>query len=206
MPTQFIETQFPPEISYGSKGGPGFSTTIFTADSGAEQRNINWQDARARYDVSHGIKDVEDMNVILAFFYNVKGMAIGFRYKDWADYTLTDELIGTGGASPQTDWQITKTYTVGSENYVRDIKKIVANTLVVKVNSVTLTVTTHYTIDINTGIISFTGGNEPGNGEDVEVTCEFDVPVRFDTDQMEITQEAWQLETWDSIPLVELKL
>jgi uncharacterized protein (TIGR02217 family) len=204
MPTQFVEERFPPNISYGSKGGPGFSTTVFTSDSGVEQRNINWQDARARYDVSHGIKDVDDMDAILAFFYNVKGMAIGFRYKDWADYQLIDEQIGTGDGS-DTTFQITKTYTVGSEDYVRQIKKIVSDPApVVKVNDVTLTVTTDYTINADTGIITFV--TPPGNGLSVKVTCEFDVPVRFDTDNMEITQEAWRLETWDSIPLVELKL
>lgn len=203
MPTQFIEQQFPPNISYGSKGGPGFSTTVFISDSGAEQRNINWQDARARYDVSHGIKDIDDMDAILAFFYNVKGMAIGFRYKDWADYQLVDEPIGTGDAS-ETVFQIIKTYTVGSEDYVRDIKKIVDGTLVVKVDGVTQTLTTDYTVNINTGVITFVLP-VPLN-DVVTVTCEFDVPVRFDTDQMDITQEAWRLETWDSIPLVELKL
>ncbi|WP_342269927.1 DUF2460 domain-containing protein [Rickettsia endosymbiont of Orchestes rusci] len=48
--------QFPPEISYGSKGGPQFSTDIVTTFSGHEQGNINWQEALSRYDISSGIK------------------------------------------------------------------------------------------------------------------------------------------------------
>lgn len=205
MPTQFVEQRFPSDISYGSKGGPGFSTTVFTADSGAEQRNINWQDARARYDVSHGIRDKTDMDTVLAFFYNMKGRAIGFRYKDWADYQLVSQQIGVGDGADAT-WQIIKTYVVGSETYTRDIKKIVAASVSVTVNSVLKVETTDYTLDYNTGIITFGGGDIPGVGETIVVSCEFDVPVRFDTDEMEITQEAFLLETWDSIQLVELKL
>jgi uncharacterized protein (TIGR02217 family) len=205
MPTQFVEQQFPSDISYGSKGGPGFSTTVFTADSGAEQRNINWQDARARYDVSHGIRDKTDMDTILAFFYNMKGRAIGFRYKDWADYQLVSGEIGPGDGVDAT-WQIVKKYTVGSETYTRELKKIVANTVTVIVEGVTKVETTDYTLDYNTGIITFGGGDIPALADNIVVSCEFDVPVRFDTDEMEITQEAWNLETWDSIQLVELKL
>lgn len=206
MPTQFIESpRFPDDISYGSKGGPGFSTSVFTANSGAEQRNIQWQDARARYDVSHGIRDKADMDVILAFFYNVKGKAIGFRFRDHADYQIVGQNIGTGDGADPT-WQIIKTYVVGTETYTRLIKKIVASTVSVTVNGVPKVETTDYTVDYNTGIITFGGGDIPGVGEAIVVSCEFDVPVRFDTDEMEITQEAFLLETWDSIQLVELKL
>lgn len=200
--TTFVEQQFPPEISYGSKGGPSFSTDVFTATSGAEQRNINWELSRCRYDVSHGIKTRAQMDDIIEFFYAMKGKAIGFRFKDWSDYTLTDGQIGVG-TGVLTTFQIKKLYTVGSETYSRNLKKIVASTLVVKVNGVTKTITTDYTVDLNTGIITFVVA--PTNTHPVTATCEFDVPVRFDTDEMNITQEAFELETWDSIPLVEIK-
>lgn len=207
MPTAFIEQRFPPDISYGSKGGPSFSTTVFAAASGFEQRNINWEVARCKYDVSHGIRDKEDMDTILEFFYAVRGRATGFRFKDWADYQLAQELIGTGNGT-QTQFQIIKTYAAGSETYVRTIRKIVTPAVgppvipfEVFVND-TL-VTTGYTVDYNTGIITFSSA--PTAGHTVKVTCEFDVPVRFDTDEMPITLEAFELETWDGIPLVEIK-
>lgn len=207
MPTAFVEQRFNVDISYGSKGGPSFNTTVFEATSGYEQRNINWSQARCVYDVSQGIRDKTDMEEILEFFYAMRGKATGFRYKDWADYQLTQELIGTGDGT-KTAFQIIKTYSAnGSAPYVRTIRKIVAPDanipLQVYVNDVLKTVTTDYTVDLNTGIITFTAA--PSASATIKVTCEFDVPVRFDTDQMTITEEAWNLETWDDIPLVEIK-
>lgn len=216
MPTAFLEERFPPEISYGSKGGPEFNTSVFEAASGYEQRNKNWQYARCRYDVSHGIKSKADMNEILDFFYVVGGRATGFRFKDWGDYQLDQEQIGVGDGST-TQFQIIKTYSVGSESYERILRKIVepftppsypsagwddpAVVFQVRVNNVL--VTSGYTINYNTGIITFT--TPPTTGHTIKVTCEFDVPVRFDTDHMDITQEAFELEVWDSIPLIEIK-
>lgn len=218
MPTPFLEQRFPPEISYGSSGGPAFNTSVFVASSGFEQRNINWEYARCKYDVSHGIKTHEQMAEVLDFFYVVKGKATGFRYKDWADYQLDMEQIGVGDGVT-TAYQITKTYTVGAESYVRTLRKIVqpftppapptpgyndpAVVFEVYVNDVLQTITTHYTIDYNTGIITFT--SPPANTHTIKVNGEFDVPVRFDTDEMQITLESFDLETWDSIPLVEIK-
>lgn len=216
MPIAFLEQRFPPNISYGSKGGPEFNTTVFEAASGYEQRNVNWEYARCRYDVSHGIKTKEDMDEILDFFYVVRGKATAFRYKDWSDYQLTMENIGTGDGV-QTQFQITKKYTAGAETYTRTLRKIVAAftppahpaagwddpavEFKVYVNDVLQT--TGYTVNNNTGVITFSSA--PALGHSVKVTCEFDVPVRFDTDKMDITLEAFELEVWDSIPLVEVK-
>ena len=207
MPTPFVEQRFPPEISYGSSGGPSFSTTIFESSSGYEQRNVNWSKARCRYDVSHGIKDHEDMQNVLDFFYAVRGKATGFRYKDWSDYQLDQELIGTGDGTTAA-FQITKTYAVSTLEYVRTIRKIVTPEVGppvipfrVYVNDVLQS--TGYTANYNTGIITFDVA--PTIGHSIKVTCEFDVPVRFDTDEMDITLESFNLETWDSIPLVEIR-
>ena len=76
----FVETQFPPDISYGSSGGSGFSTTVFTTEGGWEQRNINWSMTRAEYDVSQGIKSRSDMDVLVQFFMAMKGKAYAFRF------------------------------------------------------------------------------------------------------------------------------
>jgi uncharacterized protein (TIGR02217 family) len=210
MPVSFLEERFPPDISYGSKGGPSFNTTIFTAASGSEQRNSNWQVARCVYDVSHGIRDKADMDSVLNFFYNMRGKATGFRFKDWSDYHLTNGNIGTGNGT-QTAYQIKKIYATGATVYERILRKIVSPTvgppavaLLVKVNNVLLTNGVGYNINYNTGIITFTSA--PAAGHSVVVSCEFDVPVRFDVDEMPITLEAFELETWDSIQLVELKL
>jgi uncharacterized protein (TIGR02217 family) len=203
----FVDTRFPEDISYGSQGGPSFNTTVYTATSGFEQRNMNWEDARCVYDISYGIKDKTDMGVVLNFFYAMRGKAIAFRYKDWADYKLSQELIAVADGTA-VDFQITKTYKAGVQEYVRTIRKIVtpvvgppAIVFEVRVNDVLQV--GGYSVDYNTGILTFTVA--PTAAATIKVTGEFDVPVRFDTDAMEITEEAWELETWDSIPLIEIR-
>ena len=200
----FIETpRFPDDISYGSTGGPMFKTTVYTGYSGTEQRNITWAEARHQYEAAHGIRDRDDMDVLRAFFYNMRGRAYGFRFKDWSDYNLTDENIGTGDGVEDT-FTITKTYTSGAETYVRRIYKPIASGFVVKVNNVVVN-PSNYTLDDTTGTIVFDGGSEPGVGLAVTVTGEFDVPVRFDTDQMSVSHDGFQIESWTSIPLVEIR-
>ncbi|RME61845.1 MAG: TIGR02217 family protein, partial [Alphaproteobacteria bacterium] len=59
--TAFHDVRFPTDISFGSSGGPGFSTSIVETASGVEQRNANWAAARARYDVGTGIRGEDDL-------------------------------------------------------------------------------------------------------------------------------------------------
>lgn len=206
MPIAFIEERFNADISYGSSGGPSFSTEVFTSSAGFEQRNINWEEARCVYDVSHGIRDKADMEEILNFFYAVRGRATAFRYKDWSDYQLDAEQIATGDGV-ETEFQIIKTYSAGAASYERTIRKIVTPTagpptipFIVTVADV-LVDPADYSVNLNTGIITFDAAPTGA----IKVTCEFDVPVRFDTDNMPITLEAFELESWESIPLVEIK-
>jgi uncharacterized protein (TIGR02217 family) len=198
----FMEIRFPEHISYGSKGGPKFKTTLFEADSGYEQANRNWSKHRCEYDVSHGIKTREEMDEIRAFFYVCNGMAGRFRYKDWADFQAVNQNIGVGNGSA-TQFQMTKTYSVSSYTYVRPLKKLVsANFGTVLVNAAPVTPAS---IDYNTGIITLSSA--PANGHVVSVTyCEFDVPVRFNTDQLDAEHDFWQHESWSSIPIVEVRV
>ena len=199
----FMETpRFPDNISFGSAGGPTFNTKVFTAASGFEQRNVLWSEARAKYNVTQGIRVKEDMDTVLAFFYTVRGKATGFRFKDWADYELVNEQIGTGTGALSV-FNLTKTYAAGSLNYVRRIYKPVSGTVHVTVNGNPQTESTDYTIDYSTGVITFL--ITPGSGFPIRVSCEFDVPVRFDVDEINITHEDWHTESWSSINIIELR-
>lgn len=204
----FVESLFPPHISYGSQGGPKFKTDIFVSSTGYEQRSILWSNVRAEYNVSHGIRDREAMDAVLAFFYTMRGKGIGFRFKDWSDYMLADELIGTGDGT-KTVFNITKTYAAvgaGAVPFVRDIFKVLATASdVVKVNGVAKVLTTDYTINYDNGTITFV--TAPPASHPIAVTLgEFHVPVRFDIDHLPISLDAWETESVDSIPLVEIKM
>jgi uncharacterized protein (TIGR02217 family) len=197
----FVEIQFPADISYGSSGGPTFSTDVIEAFSGFEQRNINWSAARARYNVAHGVKTQSQLDELIAFFRARQGKAIGFRFKDWTDYQAVAQNIGTGNGS-QTVFQLTKKYT-SSVTVTRVIKKPVNNgTLKIYLNAVLQA--SGYTVNYTTGAVTFT--TAPGSGVAVTADFEFDVPVRFDTDQLDAAIDDFGTRSWSDIPLVEVRL
>lgn len=197
----FHEVQFPPKIAYGATGGPMFNTSITTTQGGFEQRNINWLKSLGRWDVSTGIKNKGDMDAVIAFFRARFGKAYGFRFKDWSDFQVVGQNIGTGNGS-QTAFQLTKTYTSGSNSYIRDIKKPVSGTVTIYLNSILQS--SGFTVDHTIGIVTFTVA--PGAGVVVSADYDFDVPVRFDTDALAVRIDGPAQYLWDSIPIVETRL
>ena len=91
----FHEVQFPTDISFGAVGGAEFKTMIVTHDSGHERRNIDWSIARGEWDVVHGLEDQADIDALITFFRTREGRAHGFRFKDWSDFALARQNIGT---------------------------------------------------------------------------------------------------------------
>lgn len=214
MTTTFIETQFPPEISYGSKGGSGFNTTVFETTAGFEQRNINWSKSKGKWDVSYGIKDRSQMDAMIKMFMACQGKAVAFRFKDWADFYIANQQIGVGtstnGTNGLASFQIVKDYTDANSlvTFTRTIVKPISGTLTtLLVNGTPKTAGTHFNINYTTGIVTFTTGNHPATGQAVVVTyIEFDVPARFDTDELDVKQDFWEVESWEGIPVVEVRL
>ncbi len=197
----FHEVQFPPKIAYGATGGPEFNTTISTTFGGFEQRNVNWLKSRGRWDVSTGIKNKTDMDMVQAFFRARFGKAYGFRFKDWSDYQAVGQNIGTGNGA-LTAFQLTKTYVSGSNTYVREIKKPVTGTVKIYLNSVLQG--SGYSVDHATGIVTFSAA--PGGGVAVSSDYDFDVPVRFDTDALSVRIDGPAQYMWDSVPIVETRI
>ena len=211
--TTFIESpRFPDDISYNSRGGPAWSTSVVTANSGAERRNQAWSYPRHEFDVAYGANTLARLENMLSFFHVVAGKAIGFRYKDWLDFkscgrtgtpAATDCAIGTGDGVTAA-FQLKKVYTQGAYSRSRKILKPIAATVLIAVAGVTKTVTTHYTLDAATGIVTFTGGNLPTAGQAVTWGGEFDVPCRFDTDRLSVNFQDYSSGA-AQVPLIELK-
>jgi Conserved hypothetical protein 2217 (DUF2460) len=101
---------------------------VVVTGAGHEQRNVDWAEARGRWDVASGLKDQAQLDELIAFFRARKGKAYGFRFKDWTDYKATDQLIGTGDGAIKT-FQLVKRYPSGSVIEVRTITKPVAGTV-----------------------------------------------------------------------------
>lgn len=198
----FHNVRFPEDISYGSSGGPGFSTTVVELSSGHEQRNINWSLARAKYDVSYGVKTREQMEDVQDFFFARRGKAFGFRFKDWMDFTLTKQVVGLVAADGSIELQTFKRYEpLTSYYYDRPLMKLVPDTVELWVDGEAADAAL---VSLDNGIISAPSGLYT-EGQVVEIACEFDVPVRFDTDDLGITHDDFELMSIPSIPLIELK-
>jgi len=214
----FIETpRFPSGISYGSQGGPTFSTTIVTTRSGKTTRNQNWSYPLHVYNVLPGIKTATALEDVREYFYAMAGRANGFRFKDFADWkscalgdtiATDDQTLGTGD-SVETDYQLVKTYTKGALSMTRPIKKPVSGTLVIEVAG--SPVTGGWNLATGTGIITFSTGI-PATGEVVKAGYAFDVPVEFGSDVFSVTTETCNYPTGtlifntDTLPLRELRL
>ena len=205
----FHEVRFPDNISRGARGGPERRTQIVELASGAEERNASWANSRRRYDVAYGIRRADDLAAVVAFFEARNGRLHGFRFKDWADFKscppsqtpeATDQPIGTGNGST-TEFQLAKRYTSGAQSWSRAITKPVAGTLTIALNGTPQA--SGWSVSTTTGLITFT--TAPAAGAAITAGFEFDVPVRFDTDVLDVTLDLERLGSITSIPLVELR-
>jgi len=195
----FHEVRFPPDISYGASGGPGYATTVVTTVSGHERRNANWADARGQWNVAHGLKKPDQVADLIAFFRARRGRAHGFRFKDWTDYQAFAEPLGVGEGTTR-GFQLVKHYASGEAVETRLIAKPVADTVRLYRDGVEAT---GWSVDTTTGLVTF--GIAPGSGVQITADYEFDAPARFDSGRVEITVETFQLGTWGQIPVLEIR-
>ncbi len=205
----FHEVRFPDTISRGARGGPERRTQIVELASGDEERNASWANSRRRYDVSYGIRRADDLAAVVAFFEARNGRLYGFRFKDWADHrscqpSLTpspmDQQIGTGDGTT-TGFQLAKRYASGGQSWTRAITKPVAGSVQIALNGVAQS--SGWSVDHQTGHVSF----ETAPSDSIAITAgfEFDVPVRFDSDTLDVTLDIERLGSITSIPLLEIR-
>jgi len=117
------------------------------------------------------------------------GSLHGFRFKDWADYILLDSVLGTAVGGADETMQLIKTYTFGGESTIRAIVKPVDTTINIMEDGIPLSSVT----DPTTGIVTFTSTA----GKVITATGEFDVPVMFDDDKLEISLVNWRAHSTD---------
>jgi len=205
----FHEVRFPDNISRGARGGPERRTQIVELASGVEERNASWANSRRRYDVAYGIRRADDLAAVVAFFEARNGRLHGFRFKDWADFKSclpsqtvgpSDQTIGTGNGSA-TQFQLTKRYASGAQSWTRAITKPVAGTVTIALNGTPQA--SGWSVSSATGLVTFT--TAPAAGVAITAGFEFDVPVRFDTDALDVTLDLERLGSITSIPLLEIR-
>lgn len=210
MSNGFDEVQLPLRIGFGTRGGPGFSTEVITLDGGYERRTQFWSQARRSYDAGTGLCSASDIVLLQAFFQARAGRARGFRLKDWTDFTSAadgvsapqagDQIIGTGDGA-RMQFQLSKTYASGSVQHQRLIRKPLAGSVLLALGGVAQG--SGWSVDSTTGVVSFAVA--PGSGVAVTTGFAFDVPVRFDTDQLTLSLQD-NLTQRGTVPLLELRV
>jgi len=211
--TGFHEVLFPLDVALGSRGGPRRQTSIVTTGSGREERNQRWLHSRRRYDAGYGIKTLGAIGAVISFFEERRGMLYGFRWRDRGDCrsgppdavpTPLDQTIGVGDGAAAS-FQLTKSYGSAFAPYTRDIKKPVAESVRVAIDGVERPLA-EFSVDVSTGLVTFLTGHIPASGTIVTAGYTFDVPVRFDTDYLEIDYAAFNAGEIPKIPIVEIAI
>ncbi len=208
----FHDIRFPANVSFGSQGGPERLTEIVTLANGFEERNTPWEHSRRRYDAGLGLRSLDDVDALLAFFEARRGRLHAFRWKDWSDYkscrpsldiSPLDQRIGTGDGV-KTVFQLSRLYASGDASYLRPIQKPVVGMVRVAVAYDPKVEGDEFTVDVSTGLITFTVA--PDSGTVVSAGFEFDVPARFDTDRIQTSVASFRAGEIPSVPIVEVRL
>lgn len=209
---QFHEVRFPASLSFGSVGGPERRTEVVTLANGFEERNTPWAHSRRRYDAGLGMRSLDDIETLIAFFEARRGQMFGFRWKDWSDFkssgarrepVFDDQVIGMGDGV-QSAFSLLKTYRSGEHSYARPITKPVAGTVRVGLDNDEMQEGIDYEIDTTTGAVSFS--HPPDVDVVIKAGFEFDVPVRFDTDRIQTSVASFQAGDAPNVPIVEVRV
>jgi uncharacterized protein (TIGR02217 family) len=205
------DVRFPLGVSFGATGGPERRNEIVALTSGREKRNARFAQSRHRYEAGTGVRSLADLQEVLEFFEARRGSLHAFRFRDPFDMkscrpdvapTPLDQVLGQGDGAALR-FALVKRYGTGPDAYVRPIAKPAAGTLRVAVGGVE-TAPGGFSFDAASGEIVFAAA--PGAGQAVTAGYEFDVPVRFDMERLEISLTAFKAGRIPTIPLIEVAL
>jgi uncharacterized protein (TIGR02217 family) len=207
--TTFLEApRFPDNIAFGGTVGPTYLTVVTPVYSGRDGRVPAWSQSRVRFEVGRRCMNAADTSALDTFFRTVKGRAYGFRIKDWTDYVVT---TAQGVLVPQITagvYQLAKYYVNGTLSETRLIQKPVVGTVAVYKNGALIA--SGLTLDTTTGLVTISP--TPLNTDVLSWSGQFDVPARFDVDEMkkQIMDRNGPggdlLVDWGSIPVIEIRI
>lgn len=201
----FHEVRLPARLAFGSTGGVERRTEVVTLASGFERRSTPWAHGRRRYLIGAGVRSLDDAAALVAFFEGRRGRLYGFRFRDFTDFkscapsgavSPADQPLGVGDGEAVA-FALVKTYA----DLARPIAKPVAGTVRVAVDGAE---TSAFTVDAATGVVTF--DSPPGVGAILTAGFEFDVPVRFDADRIDVTLESFDAGRIVAVPLIELRI
>ena len=205
----FHNIRFPLPLAFGASGGPSRRTDITQLASGVEHRNTPHAQSRRRYNAGAGVKSVSELHDLITFFEARFGQLHSFRFRDPLDYkscspdkdiSPTDQTIGIGDGEIK-NFQLIKSYSDGAGKYDRRITKPVSETVRIAINGTEISAA-DITLNELTGEVVF--NTAPPPNAIITAGFEFDVPVRFDTEQLDVSLEAFGAGQAINIPLIEV--
>jgi uncharacterized protein (TIGR02217 family) len=211
--TSFHDVLFPLAVSFGATGGPERKNEIVQLASGREKRNARIALSRRSYDAGTGVRSLDDLYDVLAFFEARRGSLYAFRFRDPFDMKSCrpdiapgplDQVLGAGDGT-RINFPLVKNYGEGALAYARPIVKPVSGTLRVAVAGAEASPADFSYDDVACAVV-FAAGAAPTAGQAVSAGYEFDVPVRFDTERIEIGLHSFKAGQIPSIPLMEVIL
>ncbi|MGL3606477.1 phage distal tail protein, Rcc01695 family [Rhizobium sp. G187] len=206
----FHEIRFPLRLSLTTRGGPERLTDVVSLTNGREARNRRFRFSRRRYDVGSALRSVADLYAVLEFFEARGGRLHGFRFRDPVDFSSArpgeavgplDQILGEGDGETRR-FALVKAYGDQAAIERRPVQKPVAGSVRIAVDGVERL--TGFAVDAATGMVTFEDGHVPDDGAEIRAGFDFDVPVRFDTERIEIDLEAFRAGRIPSIPLIEV--
>lgn len=207
----FHEVRLPARLAFGSTGGVERRTEVVTLASGFERRSTPWAEGRRRYLIGANLRSLDDMAALTAFFEARRGRLYGFRFRDFADFkscgpggsvAAADQALGMGDGM-RTAFQLVKRYGDGEDAPERVIRKPVAGTVRVAVGGTELG-PDEFAIDLASGAVTL--DTAPATGTAVTAGFEFDTPVRFDADRLDVTLESFEAGRMAAVPLIEVRV
>ncbi|WP_174275092.1 DUF2460 domain-containing protein [Sphingomonas bacterium] len=203
----FDDVDFPIAIGAHASVEPGFSTAIVASASGVEQRNMDWAQARLRFDAGPGVRSQADIEALLRFFRARRGAARGFRFRDPLDDSSAGSTDAAGfgdvplgiGDGARTRFALVKLYGDDAPELRRITRPIAGSVRVGVGGSERLT---GWALEEG-GIVSF--ASAPAAGQAVTAGYRFAVPVRFAEDHLQVSLGAVLAGEAPSVPLIEVR-
>lgn len=207
----FHEVRLPARLAFGSTGGVERRTEIVTLGSGFERRSTPWAQGRRRFLIGANLKSLDDVAALTAFFEARHGRLYGFRFRDFADFrscapsgaiTPLDQSLGVSDGA-RTIFELSKRYGEGDAAPDRRIHKPVDGTVRIAIDGAEVGAEEFQT-DPATGVITLAAS--PAVGAAITAGFEFDVPVRFDADRIDVTLESFAAGRMAAVPLIEVRV
>jgi uncharacterized protein (TIGR02217 family) len=205
----FHDVLFPLRLARGAVGGPERRTEIVPLANGREARNTAFSRSFRRWDVGSAMRGLDDLADLVAFFEARHGRLHAFRFRDPADHKsckpdaaigANDQLLGSGDGA-RTRFALLKRYGDAAGETLRPIAKPVAGSVLASVSGVELAPAA-FGVDAETGELVL--ATPPATGAAVRAGFMFDVPVRFESDRLDVSLDAFSAGRVVSVGLLEV--